>query len=95
MKTCEPAQVYLPVLGPTSLCAYLANNFFFFFFFFFIVMFTSQYANRHVDGCRNRPEGRQDRSCAHPDHVTSSTKPSLTKGPSLSETHPACDNGGE
>ena len=27
-----------------------------FFFFFFIVMFTSQYTNWHVDGCRNRPE---------------------------------------
>ena len=53
-----------------------------FFFFFFIVMFTSQYANGHVDGCRNWPEGRQHRSLTHPDHVTSGTKPSWTKGPS-------------
>ena len=56
--------------------------FFVLFFFFFIVMFTSQNANPHVDGCRNRAEGRQDRSYAHPDHVTSGTKPSWTKGPS-------------
>ena len=43
----------------------------------------------------NRPESRQDRSCAHPDHVTPGAKPLWTKNPQLIGAHPACDNGTE
>ena len=37
----------------------------------------------------NRPESRQDRSCAHPDHVTPSAKPLWTKNPQLIGAHPS------
>ena len=61
---------------------------FFFFFFFFIVTLTSYASNDMETAVGNRPESRQDRSCAHPDHVTPGAKPLWTKNPQLIGVHP-------
>ena len=65
----------------------------FFFFFFFTVTLTSYAPTGMETAVGNRPESRQDQSCAHPDHVTPGAKLSWTKNPQLIGVHPACDNG--
>ena len=47
----------------TKLFFRICEWYFFFFFFFFIFMFTSQYANRHVDGCEWYIRGKVIKFC--------------------------------
>ena len=71
---------------------FLLEKYGFFFFFFFTVTLTSYAPTGMETAVGNRPESRQDRSCAHPDHVTPGAKPSWTKNTRLIGVHPACDN---